>query len=77
MVRRGDICWLELPAEGRRSTCVITRDEAIPALKNVVVATVSKTVRGIPSEIQLTAADGMPTECAISLDNCAPSPAHS
>jgi mRNA interferase MazF len=48
---------------------VLTRDEAIPALKNVVVATVSKTIRDIPSEIRLTEADGMPNECAISLDN--------
>jgi mRNA interferase MazF len=69
VVARGDIFWLELPEEGRRPACIITRDEAIPALKNVAVALVTKTIRDIPSEIRLTPADGMPVECAISLDN--------
>lgn len=49
--------------------CVITRDSAIPALKNVVVALVTKTKRGIPSEVPLTSDDGMAEECAVSLDN--------
>jgi mRNA interferase MazF len=49
--------------------CVLTREEAIPALRNVVVALVTRTIRDIPSEVRLGAPDGMPTECAISLDN--------
>ncbi len=69
VVARGDVCWLELAEEGRRPVCVITRDEAIPALRNVVVALVTKTVRDIPSEVRLAPDDGMPEECAVSLDN--------
>lgn len=69
MVGRGEICWLELAEEGRRPVCVLTRDEAIPALRNLVVALVTKRIRGIPSEVVLGIEDGMPRECAISLDN--------
>jgi mRNA interferase MazF len=69
VVARGDIYWLELPEEGRRPVCVLTRDEAIPVLRNVVVALVTRTIRAIPSEVRLTEQDGMPVECAISLDN--------
>jgi mRNA interferase MazF len=69
LVERGDVCWLELADEGRRPVLVLTRDEAIPVLRNVIVALVTRTVRGIPSEVQLDESDGMPIECAISLDN--------
>jgi mRNA interferase MazF len=69
MVTRGDVCWLELPDEGCRPVCVLTRPAAIPVLRNVVVALITRTVRGIPTEVRLTEQDGMPVECAISLDN--------
>jgi mRNA interferase MazF len=68
-VSRGDVCWLELPEEGRRPVCVLTRGEAIPVLRNVLVALVTRTVRDIPTEVRLTGDDGMAFECAISLDN--------
>ncbi|MEX1141553.1 MAG: type II toxin-antitoxin system PemK/MazF family toxin [Thermoleophilaceae bacterium] len=66
---RGDVCWLELPDEGRRPVCVLTREAALPVLSQVTVALVTKTVRGIPTEVRLTDDDGMSGECAISLDN--------
>jgi mRNA-degrading endonuclease toxin of MazEF toxin-antitoxin module len=37
------VCWLELEDEGRRPVVVLTRDEAIPRLKNIVVALVTRT----------------------------------
>jgi len=69
MVSRGDVCWLELADAGRRPVFVLTRDTAIPRLANVVVALITRTVRGIPSEVPLDEADGMPGKCAITLDN--------
>jgi mRNA interferase MazF len=69
MVRRGDVCWLELADEGRRPVCVLTRDAALPVMSNVTVALVTRTVRDIPTEVRLTERDGMPQDCAISLDN--------
>jgi mRNA interferase MazF len=73
-VRRGDICWLELAEEGRRPVCVLTRNEAIPTLRNVVVAPLTQTIRDIPTEVRLAASDGMPGECAISFDNLRTAP---
>ena len=69
MVARGEVVWLELEHEGRRPVVVLTRDQALPRLRNVVVALVTRTIRGIDTEVQLGPADGMPVECAVSLDN--------
>ncbi len=68
-MRRGDICWAELPDEKRRPVLVLTRGEAIPVMRNVTVAYLTRTIRGIPSEVRLGSADGMPDECVVSLDN--------
>jgi mRNA interferase MazF len=69
--RQGDIWWAEAEAE-RRPVLVITRSEAIPTLKRVVVAPVSRTVRGIPTEIGLGPSEGLSTDCAASFDNLQP-----
>jgi mRNA interferase MazF len=70
MVSRGDVRWLELPDEGRRPVCVLTREAALPVLRNVTVALVTRTIRDIPTEVRLTKRqDGMPADCAIALDN--------
>lgn len=68
-MRRGGVFWLELEAEGRRPVCVITRDEAIAALRNVVIALITSRARGLQSEVRLGPEDGLPRECVISLDN--------
>jgi mRNA interferase MazF len=47
----------------------MTRSAAIPVLTNVLAAPVTRTVRNIPTEVSLGPDDGMPTECAASLDN--------
>ena len=69
MVARGEVRWLELEEEGRRPVVVLTRDEALPRLRNVVVALVTRTIRGIDTEVELGPSDGMPVTCAVSLDN--------
>lgn len=69
MVKRGQVCWLELETEGRHPVCVLTRDEVLGSLRNVVVAIVTGRIRGLDSEVTLGAEDGMPRECVISLDN--------
>jgi mRNA interferase MazF len=57
MVRRGEVYWLELPDERRRPVCVLTRDPALPVLRNVTVALITRTVRDIPTEVPLTERD--------------------
>jgi mRNA interferase MazF len=48
---------------------VLTRESAIGYLSTVTVAPVSSTVRGVPSEVRLSEADGMKGECAVNLYN--------
>ena len=48
---------------------MLTRNSAIPVLKRVTVASISRRTRGIPTEVNLDADDGMPMPCAVSLDN--------
>jgi mRNA interferase MazF len=69
LVARGDVLWLELEDEGRRPVVLLTRDEALPQLRNVVVALVTRTIRGIETEVEIGPDDGMPVACAVSLDN--------
>lgn len=69
MVKRGGIYYLEHPEWGRRPVLVLTRDAAIPVLKRVTIASISRTTRHIPTEVILDDEDGMPGRCAVSLDN--------
>lgn len=69
MVNRGEIWWLEDEDLGRRPACVLTRQAAIPVLTSVVVATATRTIRGIDTELFLGPEDGMPAECVLSFDN--------
>jgi mRNA interferase MazF len=66
---RGEVWWYEHPDLGRRPGCILTRQTAIPILSAVLVAPATRTIRGIPTELRLGPEDGMPAECALSLDN--------
>ena len=65
---QGDIWWAEV--EGmRRPVLVVTRSEAVPVLTSIVVAPVTRTVRGIPTEVSLGPDEGLDVDCAASFDN--------
>ena len=66
---RGEVWWGEAPDHKGRPYLVLTRDEAIPVLRNVLVAPVTRTVRDIPSEVRLGPRQGIPAESAATLDN--------
>lgn len=68
-MNRGEIWWYEHPAAGRRPFLILTRNEAIPVLNQVLAAPATRTIRGIPTEVPLDDADGMPGPCVLSLDN--------
>ena len=70
MVSRGDILWANLgdPA-GRRPVCVLTRDAAIEVLTAVTCAPITRTMRGIRSEVKVGPNEGLPEACVISCDN--------
>lgn len=71
-MRRGEVWWYEHPRAGRRPFLVLTRDEVIPVLTQVLAVPATRTVRGIPTEVALDRADGMPSGCVLSLDNVTP-----
>jgi mRNA interferase MazF len=49
---------------------VLTRDPVAARLQAVVVAALTRTKRGLVSELQLTAVgDGLPTDCVVNFDN--------
>ena len=56
----------------RRPVMVVTRDTAVPVLGAILVAPVTRTVRGIPTEIPLGRDEGLPEPCAASFDNLRP-----
>lgn len=67
---RGDIVWTDAgPPVGRRPLCVLTRDPAIGVLTAVVCAPITRTIRGIASEVEVGPAEGLPSPSAISCDN--------
>jgi mRNA interferase MazF len=68
-VNRGEIWWVEHPDAGRRPFLVLTRQAAIPVLSALLSVPATRTIRQIPTEVVLDRGDGMPEECALSLDN--------
>jgi mRNA interferase MazF len=66
---RGEVWWGEVAEVGRRPFLVMTRNAAIPVLHSVLAAPISRTVRGIPTELPLGPDDGMPIVSAASFDN--------
>jgi mRNA interferase MazF len=70
VVKRGDVVWADLgPPVGRRPVCVVTRDAAIPVLAAVTCAPITRTVRGIRSEVPVGRAEGLRARSVISCDN--------
>jgi mRNA interferase MazF len=48
---------------------IVTRGVAIPFLRNVVVAQVTSTIRGLPTEVPLGPEQGLARDCVVNCDN--------
>ena len=70
---QGEVWWAETE-EKRRPVMIVTRSEAVPVLSSIVVAPVTSTVRGIPTELPLGPDEGLHEPCAASFDNLRPLP---
>jgi mRNA interferase MazF len=69
-LQQGSVVWADLPgSSGRRPVVVLTRDAAVGRLNRLSVAPVTRTIRNIQTEVKLEPADGLPSSCAVSLDN--------
>ena len=67
--QQGDIWWAEAK---RRPVLVVTRSAAIAVLSWVTVAPITRTVRGVPTEIDLDARHGLGADSAATFDNLQP-----
>ncbi len=69
-VNRGDI-WLYTfkPPDKRRPVLVLTRQDAIPFLRTVVVAPITSTIRGAPGEVVVGIDEGLKGDSAVNLDH--------
>ena len=67
---RGEIRWytFRLPNR-RRPVLILARDEIVDRLNEIIVAPATRTIRGLSSEVILTAEDGMPAACALNFDH--------
>lgn len=69
-MNRGEIRWYTFrKPDKRRPVLLLTRSSVLPRLNEIIVVPVTRTIRGIDSEVVLTEADGMPATCALNLDH--------
>ncbi len=67
-MQRGEVWFASTPG-GDRPVLILTRDPVADRIGRVVVAAVTRTQRGLVSELELTTADGVPTDCVVNFDN--------
>ena len=66
---KGEI-WFAATPGGDRPVLVLTRDPVADRIGAVVVAALTRTRRGLVSELVLTAVeDGVPSDCIVNFDN--------
>jgi mRNA interferase MazF len=68
-MQRGEIWFAAVPG-GDRPVLVLTRDPVADRIGAVVVAALTRTRRGLVSELDLTVReDQVPTDCVVNFDN--------
>ncbi len=68
-MRRGEV-WFAATPGGDRPVLVLTRDPVADRIDRVVVAGLTRTKRGLVSELELKRRrDGVPTDCVVNFDN--------
>ena len=69
-IARGDVRLYQFASpDKQRPVVVLTRDSAVAYLATATVAPITSTIRGVPSEVVLSAEDGMKAPCAVNLHN--------
>ena len=69
-VNRGEI-WLYTfkKPDKRRPVLILTRQDVIPLLHTVMVAPITSTIRGAPSEVVVGIDEGLRADSAVNLDH--------
>lgn len=74
MVAQAELWLMETPNKKRRPVLVVSRDEVIPVLNNVVVAPVTSTLRCIPTCIPVGPDEGIDHDSVATFDSLAAVP---
>lgn len=74
MVAQGELWLLETPNDKNRPVLVVSRNEAIPVLNNVVVAPITSTIRHIPTCVPVGPDQGIDHDSVATFDNMAAVP---
>ena len=67
-MQRGEV-WFAATPGGDRPVLVLTRDPVADRIGAIVVAALTRTRRGLVSELELTTSDGVPTNSVVNFDN--------
>jgi len=69
-VNRGEVWMHEFrKPDKRRPVVVLSRQEVIPMLGTVIVAPITSTIHGVPSEVRVGVEEGLKRESAVNLDH--------
>ncbi len=69
-MRRAEIWWAELPPPvGPRPVVILTRNSVIDTIGAVIVGLVTRTARGLPTEVSVGRAEGLPRPSVANADN--------
>ena len=69
-LRRGDIWQYRFKApDKQRPVVILSRQEVLPLLHTALVAPITSTIRGLPSEVIVGVDEGLKNDSAINLDH--------
>jgi mRNA interferase MazF len=74
-MKRGEVWWANLPLPaGKRPVLLLSRNAAYAVRSLITIAPITRTARGIPAEVSLGPADGLPRPCEVNCDSIATIP---
>lgn len=69
-MRRAEVWWAELPPPvNSRPVVILTRNDVVNSIESLVVGLVTRTIRGLNTEVSLGRREGLPCTCVANLDN--------
>ncbi|MFT7601805.1 MAG: mRNA interferase MazF [Acidimicrobiales bacterium] len=74
MVAQAELWLMETPNQKRRPVLIVSRDEVIQVVNNIIVAPVTTTIRDIPTCIPVGTDEGIDHDSVATFDNLAAVP---
>lgn len=68
-MKRGQIWWYEPPDAKRRPVLILTGDQAIDRVFDLIAVPATGTIRNLDTEVEIGVSDGMPIECVLAVGN--------